>query len=76
MFVFYHDHNSILVVNPRGHIRRLFTPFRVYQSSAIAEPPKRWVYVDEVQIDQTDKLLYMIGGTLYPYNLFEIKINF
>ncbi len=77
MFVFYHDSKSILVINPKGHIRQLFTPFRVYRTAEIAVPAKgAWVYVDEVQIDKTDRLLYLIGGKLYPYHLFEIRIHF
>jgi hypothetical protein len=77
MYVFYHDTNSILVINPNGEIRQLFTPFRVYHIANVAKPAKGgWVYVDEVHLDKIDRLHYLINGKLYPYHQFQIKINF
>jgi hypothetical protein len=80
MEVFYNDINSILVINPKGMIRKLYTPFRVYCIANAAKVAKTanesWVYVDEVHTDSTDKILYLINGEFYPYSRFHIKIHF
>jgi hypothetical protein len=80
MYLFYYDSKSILVINPKGQVRRLFTPFRVYGLSEIANPEEDaiggWVYVDEVHMDKIHRLLFLINGKLYPYHLFQIRINF
>lgn len=71
------DSYTILVINDKGRIRRLYTPFRVmclvlqYQFSVFST-----LYVDEVFEDPDDLLLYKINGNLYPYYHFSIKINF
>jgi hypothetical protein len=73
----YYDSFSIMIINNLGKIRRLYTPFRVvcldnidaiYQNSNL--------YVEEVFEDPDDRLLFKIGGNLYPYWYFSITVSF
>ena len=74
--IFYYDSSCILLVNSRGKIRKLFTPFRVYWTHPAGKVKEKWLFVDEVHIDKTDRLLYLINGKLYPYFNFQIRISF
>jgi len=71
MHVYYHDSQSILVVNPKGKIRKLYVPFRV-----LSIENNSWMYVTEVGSKNNDELIYFINGNPYPYSLFEIRIKF
>jgi len=73
----YHDPNSILVINPIGKMRQVFTPFKVQ----VKEPTTNldvnsWVLVDLVKASPTYKLMFRIGSKWYPYHLFRITIKF
>ena len=44
-----YNSNTLLLVNPKGHIRKLYIPFRVLYLKAVGRITKNtWVYVDEV----------------------------
>jgi hypothetical protein len=73
----YHDPNSILVINPIGKMRQVFTPFKVQ----VKEPTTNldvnsWVLVDLVKASPSYKLMFKIGSKWYPYHLFRITIKF
>jgi hypothetical protein len=73
----YHDPNSILVINPIGKMRQVFTPFKVQ----VKEPTTNldvnsWVLVDLVKASPSYKLMFRIGSKWYPYHLFRITIKF
>lgn len=73
----YYDNFSIVVINPSGKMRRLYTPFLVTCICTIDEIQENSsVYVDEVFKDPEDLLSYIIGGNLYPYTNFRISISF
>jgi hypothetical protein len=75
--VYYYDSFSIAVINQSGKLRRLYTPFMVKCVNSIDDiQVNSFVYVDEVFIDPDDLLLYKIGGNIYGYTNFEIKINY
>lgn len=75
--VYYYDSFSIAVINPGGKLRRLYTPFMVKCVKSIDDiQVNSFVYVDEVFKDPDDLLLYKIGGNIYSYTNFEIKINY
>jgi hypothetical protein len=71
MHVFYHDSQTILVVNPKGKMRKLYVPFRV-----VSNENGSWVYVNEVGTNKNDELIYFINGNQYPHSLFQIRIKF
>lgn len=73
----YHNPNSILVINPIGKMRQVFTPFKVQ----VKEPTtildvNSWVLVDLVKASPSYKLMFRIGSKWYPYHLFRITIKF
>jgi hypothetical protein len=74
--VFFCDNTCILVINPKGAIRKIYTPFRVLELQQEKSGKDKWCFVDEVHVDKTDRLLYLINGKLYPYSGFQIRINF
>ena len=80
MRAFYYDKNSILVINPKGRMRKLYCPFRVYPIANSAKPAmfakSHWVYVQEVHQDKIERLLFLINGKLHPYHEFFITIKF
>lgn len=71
------DYNSILVVNPSGQMKQLFTPFKVQvlnQTTLLTI--NTWVIVDEIRQHQQYRLLYRIGNTWWPYNAFRLSVLF
>jgi len=73
----YHDPNSILVINPIGKMRQVFTPFKVQvQEPTLILDVNSWVVVDLVKASPTYKLMFRIGSKWYPYHLFRITIKF
>jgi len=73
----YHAPNSILVINPIGKMRQVFTPFKVQ----VKEPTTNlvvnsWVLVNLVKASPSYKLMFRIGSKWYPYHLFRITIKF
>jgi len=75
--ILFYDSYSVLVINNKGRIRRLYTPFRIFCIEAIDHIQQNTsLYADEVFEDPDDILLYKINGNLYPYYHFTIQINF
>ncbi len=73
----YYNTNALLVVNSKGLIRVLYTPFRVLCGAAINRIPQNtWVYVEEVYSNEKDELQYLIYGLVYSYKYFTIPIQF
>lgn len=73
----YCDSNSILIINSKGAMRKLHTPFKVqcivnigrYEVGTI-------VYVEEVATGDNDQLIYLIGEGAYYHKHFRITANF
>ncbi len=76
--VYYHDPWSILVINPRGQVRKLYTPFRVLCIEPATNWLKKgaWVFVDEVKSSDKDELIFIVGGHQFLHRHFRIQINF
>jgi hypothetical protein len=73
----YVDPFTILAINPKGALRRIYTPFRVLCIHPAGTIPKdAWVFVDGVTQDQTDRLLYLVGGKLYLHSFFKLHVLF
>lgn len=64
---------SLLISCAGGKIYRIFCPFDVL---AIRDYPGcrygRYYQVEEVRLDQSGNMLYLIKGSYYPYHLFLI----
>ena len=73
----YYHSNALLVINTKGLIRVLYTPFRVLCNSASGRIPlNTWVYVEEVYSNQKDELQYLIYGAIHSYHHFILPIQF
>ena len=69
--------NSVLLINPLGKIKRLFTPFKVECIDPVnGIPINTLVFVDEVLNNDQDQLIYYINGALYLYKYFQIAAKF
>jgi hypothetical protein len=73
----YYNSNALVVVNTKGQIRTLYTPFRVKCIEAVGLIPRdAYVYVDEVLSNDQDQLQYVISGQQYLYRHFHLCIGF
>lgn len=73
----YIDNQSLLVINPKGQLRRLYVPFRVRCINATDNIPEgSWVIVEEVWQDEKERLLFSVQGRLIAFCHFQIKIQF
>lgn len=71
------DRNSILIINSRGVIRQLHTPFKVQCIAQVGRYSKgSVVYVEEVSVGERDELIYLIGEGAYFHKHFRITANF
>ena len=73
----YVDHNSILIINPKGIMKQLYVPFRVQviQDTTILKM-NTWVIVEEIMPHDQSKLLYRVTSHWWPYHIFRIQIHF
>ena len=77
MSLHYYNSNALLLVNAKGLIRVLYTPFRVLCRFDLLNIPKgTWVYVDEVFSNERDELIYQVNGQTYSYKHFRLQISF
>ena len=77
LYIGFLDEKSILVINSRGQMRKVYTPFRVQCIRQIQSIPSgTWVYVEEVFKSEKDRLIYRIRDQLLPYYFFAISINY
>jgi hypothetical protein len=73
----YCDKSSILIINSKGLIRHLHTPFKVQCSQDVGRfKTGSFVYVDEVSAGEKDELIYFIGEGAYYHKHFKIVANF
>ena len=73
----YYNSNTLLLINQKGQIKMLYTPFRVICISAteyMAVGVR--VYIDEVLSNDRDELQYVIFNTLHSYRHFKLPIMF
>jgi hypothetical protein len=68
-----YDSQSLMLINAKGRLRKLYTPFRVQaiQPAGIIKP-QSIVYVTAVIQDEQAKLLYRILNSWIPYHQFQL----
>jgi hypothetical protein len=73
----YYNSNTVIVINQKGQIKALYTPFRVICISPtdVITTGVR-VYVEEVLSNDKDELLYVIFSTIHSYKHFKLPIMF
>ena len=75
--VSYCDNGSILIINALGHIRRLYTPFRVRcKADHMSLKEGMSIYVEEVIATAQDELLYITSTGTFPHSCFTIVASF
>ena len=73
----YCDANSILIINNRGILRRLYTPFKVCCCKQVGRfTVGTYAFVEEVASGDTDELIYLIGEAAYHHRHFLIVAVF
>jgi hypothetical protein len=73
----YFDAHTILIVNSKGTIRKLQTPFRVRCCKAVGVYREGvYLYVDEVGSTEKDQLIYYVGDTPYYHHHFRVVADF
>ena len=71
------DPFSIMVINQKGYLRKLYCPFRVLCIESLDSIPRNtWCFVDKVAADSKEIILYGINGKQFPYRYFQIYISF
>ena len=69
--------NTLFVINHKGKIRQLFTPFNV-QALQNTEHFKEnsWVVVEEIRQHPQHILLYRVINHWWPYFIFKLDVRF
>jgi len=73
--VTYCDYNSVLVVNPEGKLRQVFTPFRVKAKDS-PSVNKQVFIVQEVRSTEKDELVFIINDKHFFHHHFVLDIHF
>ena len=71
------NNNTLIVINQKGKMRQLFTPFNV-QVLQDTEHFKEnsWVVVEEIRQHPQHILLYRVINQWWPYYIFKIDVKF
>lgn len=73
----YPNDKVLFLVNPKGQLRKLYTPIRVQCIDPIANIQfGAWVYIDAIKGELNGDLVYLILGREYPHRNFHIVIGF
>jgi len=70
------DERSVMVVNPQGKLRQIYTPFRVVSIIANGASKNTVYMVDEVKTTANNKLVYIINDRPYYHHNFAIIIGY
>ena len=72
--IVYYDSFSIVVINSKSKLRKLYCPFMVECIKTTNDIQNNsFVYVDEVYCTTDQQLLYKIHGKIYNHRNFTIK---
>lgn len=67
----------LLLINPKGRLRVLYTPFRVLCiENSVGIPANTWVYVEAIIQHPQFKIGYVIKGSIHSYRSFQITVSF
>lgn len=73
----YYKPYCILLINPKGQIKKLHTPFKVKCIHSTDKIIKNtFLYVEQVHQGKYDEITYLINGKTYLHKYFSITINF
>lgn len=70
----YYRPDCLLIINSKGRIKILYTPFKVKVINPVGRfPLNLWLWVDEVKSNEKDQLLFIIFNEAYLYSFFKIS---
>ena len=73
----YVNKNTLFVINHKGKIRQLFTPFNVQVLQATEHfKENSWVVVEEIRQHPQHILLYRVINHWWPYFIFKLDVRF
>ena len=73
--IYIENPQSLMLVNRKGLVKRLHTPFRVQVKADIGNlSPETWVYIDEVAGHRHHLIIYRISSKWFPYKYFRLPI--
>ncbi len=73
----YIDNRSILLVDSKGLIHRIYCPFRVVCIESVnGLKATHWYVVDEVNYNLVELLIYAIAGEYYSFKYFRFELTF
>jgi hypothetical protein len=71
------NNNTLMVINTKGKIRQLFTPFNVQVLQDTEHfKEKSWVVVEEIKQHSQHILLYRVINNWWPYYIFRLDVRF
>ena len=73
----YYDPHSVIVINPIGRMRQVFTPFKAQVIETNSEfEVNSWLYIEEVLPHEKHRIIYRIGNQWWPYYTFKLVVKF
>ena len=71
------NNNTLFVINSKGKMRQLFTPFNVQVLQETEHfKENSWVVVEEIRQHQKHIIIYRVINHWWPYYLFKIDVKF
>jgi hypothetical protein len=71
------NNNTLIVINQKGKMRQLFTPFHVQVLQDTAHfKENSWVVVEEIRQHPQHILLYRVINHWWPYFIFKLDVRF
>jgi len=73
--IYFEDPYSLMLVNQKGKMKWLYTPFRVFVKDEIGKfKTETWVYVEGVAEHREYRILFLISSFWYPYPFFKLPM--
>ena len=73
--IYYEDPCSLMLVNPKGKMKRLYTPFRVLVREDIGQYQKStWLYIEKVAEHRDYRIIFLISSYWYPHQCFRLPM--
>jgi hypothetical protein len=73
--IYYEYPYSLMLVNPKGKIKRLYTPFRAQVKEGIGKySTETWVYVEGIADHREYRILFLVSSFWYPYPFFKLPM--
>ena len=73
--IYIENPHILMLVNRKGTMKRLFTPFRVQVIEDVGYlSPDTWVYIDQIAAHQQHLIIYRVSNKWFPYKYFRLPM--